>query len=148
MTTYKRAQTLSDTEAAYIAGLVDGEGTITLTRKHRNENRQLALTISSTERGMLDFVLARTGVGKITNKRRSKAHHQDSFAYAVYNRQALQLIRQIGPYLLSYKSARCALILSEYIKLTPRNGKYSPSVKAARERFETSLLAIKPATHI
>lgn len=27
--------------AGYIAGLIDGEGTITLTRVHRNENRRL-----------------------------------------------------------------------------------------------------------
>jgi hypothetical protein len=33
---------LSKTDAAYIAGLIDGEGTVTLTRKHRNENRQIA----------------------------------------------------------------------------------------------------------
>jgi hypothetical protein len=32
-------------DAAYIAGLIDGEGTITLSRKHRNENRQLAISI-------------------------------------------------------------------------------------------------------
>jgi hypothetical protein len=47
---------LSSTDAAYIAGLIDGEGTVTLTRKHRNENRQLCVSISSTERPMLEFV--------------------------------------------------------------------------------------------
>jgi hypothetical protein len=31
---------LSATEAAYIAGIVDGEGTITLTRTHRDEGRR------------------------------------------------------------------------------------------------------------
>jgi hypothetical protein len=89
MTTCKVANKLSETEAAYIAGLVDGEGSITLSRKHRNENRHLGLTISSTELPMLEFVLAATGVGKITNKARSQPHHSHSYAYAVYNRQAL-----------------------------------------------------------
>lgn len=36
--------TLSQPDAAYIAGLIDGEGTITLTRKYRGGNRQLAVT--------------------------------------------------------------------------------------------------------
>ncbi len=40
MNTYKTTACLVPTEAAYIAGLIDGEGTITLTRKHRDENRQ------------------------------------------------------------------------------------------------------------
>lgn len=38
---------LLGTDAAYIAGLIDGEGTVTLTRKHRNENRQLCVSISA-----------------------------------------------------------------------------------------------------
>lgn len=59
---------LSATDAAYIAGLIDGEGSITLTRKHRNENRQPAITISNTERILLEFVLRVTGAGKITRK--------------------------------------------------------------------------------
>jgi hypothetical protein len=41
MTKYKLNNVLTATDAAYIAGLIDGEGTVTLTRKHKNENRQL-----------------------------------------------------------------------------------------------------------
>jgi hypothetical protein len=144
MTTYKVAKSLSPTQAAYIAGLVDGEGSITLTRKHRNENRHLGLTISSTERTMLEFALDATGVGKITNKARSKPHHTPSYAYAVYNRQALQLLAQIHPYLLSYKSGRSALAIRDYVKLTPRNGKYSARLATEREKFELQFLRIKP----
>lgn len=54
MRRYKIPNTLTRIDAAYIAGLVDGEGTITLTRKHRHENRQLAVTISNTEKPLLD----------------------------------------------------------------------------------------------
>jgi hypothetical protein len=144
MTTGKVANKLSETEAAYIAGLVDGEGSITLSRKHRNENRHLGLTISSTELPMLEFVLAATGVGKITNKARSQPHHSHSYAYAVYNRQALQILEQIHPHLLSYKSARSALAIRDYVKLTPRNGKYTARLKTEREKFELLFLGIKP----
>lgn len=50
MATYRKVRRLSRAEAAYIAGVIDGEGTISLTRKHRGEFRQLAVSISSTER--------------------------------------------------------------------------------------------------
>ncbi len=50
MVTYKTGNSLKVAEAAYIAGLIDGDGTVTLTRKHRNENRQLAVTISNTDK--------------------------------------------------------------------------------------------------
>lgn len=134
---------LSSTHAAYIAGLIDGEGTVTLTRKHRNENRQLCVSISSTEKPMLEFVKQSTGVGKITNKRTSKPNHSPSYTYAVYNRQALDLLREVLPWLKSYKGERAVLILQDYVRLTPRNGKYSPSLKSARKLFEKQILAIR-----
>jgi hypothetical protein len=135
---------LSTAQAAYIAGLIDGEGTVTLTRKHRNEHRQVCVSISSTERGLLDFVLNATGAGKITNKSTSGRHHTPSFAYAVYNRQALALLQQTLPYLISYKRDRAELILTEYLSVTPRNGKYSAELLARKANFERRVLAIKP----
>jgi hypothetical protein len=62
-------------EAAYVAGIIDGEGTITLTRIHRGENRRPVVSISSTERALLEYVQLVVGAGRITNKRRSRAHH-------------------------------------------------------------------------
>ena len=56
MNSYRQIKQLSKTDAAYIAGLIDGEGTVTLTRKHKNENRQLCVSIASTEIELLDFV--------------------------------------------------------------------------------------------
>jgi hypothetical protein len=141
---HKVAKTLSTAEAAYIAGLVDGEGTVTLTRKHCSENRQLALTISSTELVLLNHVRHCTGVGKITNKAPSKEHHLKSFTYAVYNRQALQVLQQISPYMLSYKSSRANLALREYTRVTPRNGKYNSEQREARLAFESEFFSIKP----
>jgi len=135
---------LSVKDAAYIAGLIDGEGTITLQRKHRNENRRLAITIASTERQLLEFVLDASGVGTITSKKTYQPHHAKSFTYAVYSRQALALLQQIDSYLLSYKKKRAALILKEYVSLTPRNGKYSASLKEQRAEFEEKFLRIKP----
>ncbi len=135
--------TLSAVDAAYLAGLVDGEGTITLSRKHKNENRQLALSISNTERQLLEFTLRAVGAGKITRKRTAASHHTASFTYSIYNRQALALIRQLTPYLRSYKVKRAELILQNYLALTPRNGKYSGTLKQRRREFEQAVLAIK-----
>jgi hypothetical protein len=143
MNTYKQIKLLSKIDAAYIAGLIDGEGTVTLTRKHKNENRQLCISIASTEIALLDFVLKVTGVGKITNKRTTKPHHTHSFTYAVYNRQALALLEQTLRFLKSYKHERAALILKDYLDVTPRNGKYNAEILAKKEIFEETVLSIK-----
>jgi hypothetical protein len=101
------------------------------------------LSISNTERPILDFALQRIGAGKITTKKTTKAHHAPGFTYAIWNRQALSLLLQIEPFLRSYKRHRAALVRDKYIRLTPRNGKYTASVRAARQQFETELLALR-----
>ncbi len=133
---------LSETDAAYLAGLIDGEGTIALTRLHRGQNRQLVVSVSSTERALLEWVLHSTRVGKITSKRSSAAHHAPGLTYAVANRQALALLAQVTPLLKSYKAERARLILDDYVRLTPRNGKYDDALLAERADFERQFAAI------
>jgi hypothetical protein len=129
--------------AAYIAGLIDGEGTITLSRLHRDERRRLVVCISNNELTILQFVLAAVGAGKVTSKRTYHQRHARSYTYQISSRQALGLLKQIAPYLRSYKARRAQLVLKNYVPLTPRNGKYSADVAAARTSFETDLLAIR-----
>lgn len=69
MASYKKVKSLCPTDAAYIAGFIDGEGTISLSRKHRGDNRQLVISISNTERELLDYVKHAVGAGRITNKK-------------------------------------------------------------------------------
>jgi hypothetical protein len=142
MPAYRKTARLSEVDAAYIAGLIDGEGTITLSRKHSGENRQLSVSISSTERNILESVLQRIGVGKITRKRTAKPQHSPSFAYAIWNRQALDLLEQITPYLTSYKRKRAQCALEHYLRLTPRNGKNTRELLRKREDFERAVLSL------
>ena len=132
ITGYAHGAATTDTHGgAYIAGLIDGEGTVTLTRKHRNENRQLSISISNTERMLLEYVHRTVAAGKITRNRTTKACHTPSYTYAIYNRQALSLLIQIQPYLQTYKARRAELIIRDYIALTP----YLPASRCDRLLF-------------
>jgi hypothetical protein len=126
--------------AAYIAGLIDGEGTVTLTRLHANEHRRIVVSIANTEYQILRFVIDQVGAGKITRKKTTSDRHTPSYCYAVTSRQALALLRQIAPHLQSYKRQRAELALRSYELLTPRNGKYTRDQLADRLNFETELL--------
>ena len=79
MTRYRTVQKLDPCDAAYIAGLVDGKGTVTLTAQHRGENRRLVLSISNTELPLLEFVRRVAGTGRITTKRTYNERHTPSF---------------------------------------------------------------------
>jgi len=135
---------LSTTNAAYIAGIIDGEGTISLTRRHRNENRQLEVSISNTDMALLQFVKECIGAGRISSKGTYRHNHSASATYSISNRQALCLLRQINPYLRTYKAKRAGLILENYLKLTPRNGFYTPEITRLREEFVERFLRANP----
>jgi hypothetical protein len=139
---YARTRLLAEADAAYIAGLVDGEGTITLSRRHARDRRQLVLSIANTETCLLEFVLRCVGAGKITRKKTTADHHTVSAVYTISNRQALALIEQLRPYLRSHKRARAALVLSRYVALTPRNGKYTLELEKGRAAFEQEFFSI------
>ncbi len=144
MVVYKTTNKLSVADAAYIAGLVDGEGTVSLTRRHKNENRQLEISISNTEMKLLEYLLKTIGTGRITQKKTYSNKHTPSATYLISNRQALSLLEQISPYLRTYKQHRADLVLQDYLRLTPRNGKYSPEVQQQRDRFIEKFLKTKP----
>jgi hypothetical protein len=142
MANYKSTRQLAVADAAYIAGLIDGEGTVTLTRRHANQNREIAVCIANNELPILQFVHARIGAGRITRKRTHSVRHSPAYCYAISNRQALALLRQIVPFLHSHKRQRTEIVLSRYLQLTPRNGKYTAALKAERTVFEQDVLAI------
>jgi hypothetical protein len=133
---------LSCIEAAYVAGIIDGEGTITLTRNHSGENRRPVLSVSSTERPLLLYVQSVIGAGRITNKVCARAHHTPSFAYVVSGRQALAVLTQVAQHLRTYKAARARLLLEEYVLVTPRNGRYNADQREARRLFEARFFAL------
>jgi len=145
MAAYKSVNRLTSTQAAYIAGLVDADGSISLTRRHRNENRQLALSISNTDFDLLRQVNMMVGAGRITKKRTYSQHHTPSGEYKIENRQALELIRQMAPHLLTYKALRAKLALSDYVRLTPRNGRYTQDIAQERRKFVQKFLALNPS---
>ena len=134
---------LARDHAAYIAGLVDGEGTVTLTRTHRNQRRRLVVCVSNNELPILWFLRATIGVGKITGKRVYNPRHAPSYTFQVTSRQALDLLRQIVDYMRSYKARRARLALAEYLAVTPRNGRYRNDQTAAKAEFETRFFAIR-----
>ena len=144
MARYRKVKLLEPVVAAYLAGLVDGEGTVTLTRQHRNEKRRVVVCISNNELDILRFALDKIGAGRITTKRTYNERHADSFTYHITSRQALDLLTQIAPYMKSYKARRADLTLKHYVRLTPRNGKYLPDIAKEREHFERQVLATRP----
>lgn len=56
-------------EASYLAGIIDGEGSITLTRMHANEFRRPCISIASTGFELLIYLQTITN-GSINKKKK------------------------------------------------------------------------------
>ncbi|CAM3919359.1 LAGLIDADG family homing endonuclease [Mesobacillus thioparans] len=73
-------------EASYIAGIIDGEGSITLTRMHEKEHRRPTLTIASTDKELLLYVQSLIG-GVINNKKNYRPEkHKSSYTLNIKNK--------------------------------------------------------------
>lgn len=140
--TYRKVRKLKPIEAAYIAALIDGEGTVSLVRGNKNTHRELRIEIGNGDFKLLNWVKKLISAGQITLKRPNKKGHSISYVYRIRNRQALNLLSQISSYLKTYKRERAELVLKNYTKLTPRNGKYSPELLKQRKRFIKAFFSI------
>ena len=123
--------------AAYIAGIIDGEGSISLIKFHHNQHPSPLISISSSDLELLEWICIKTGYGRITKKKNYKpAVHKDSYTLNIRYNQALELLKYISPYLvIKRKKDRALLLLSKYKSLTVRNGRYSREQLAAKEQF-------------
>ncbi|WNF22479.1 LAGLIDADG family homing endonuclease [Mesobacillus jeotgali] len=117
-------------EASYIAGVIDGEGSITLTRMHNKEHRRPMISIASTDKELLLYVQTLTG-GAITNKKNYKPNiHKNSYTLTIKNKdEVLTTLHHIQPFLrIERKRLRALWIINHYESVTPRNGKYRPEM--------------------
>ena len=144
MATYRTVHRLDIETAAYLAGLVDGEGSVMLSGGGGSEKRTLVVSISNTDRSLLEFVRRSVGAGCITAKRTYKENHSPSFAYKITNRQALALLTQIVGHLKTYRARRAQMAIERYVSVTPRNGKYGEELAAVKAQFEREFHAIGP----
>jgi hypothetical protein len=119
-------------------------GSIMLTKFHKNQFPSPCITVSSTSLELLEWVKAKSGLGSIKSKKNyNPISHKDSYTYIVRYDKAISLLKEIEPYLIiEQKKHRAQMILNEYKKLTPRNGKYSEELLKQKEEFLNRFITI------
>ena len=99
---------ISIVDAAYIAGLFDGEGSIDFAkRKEKKSNgkaylcQRITMRIEMCDEHVLRWIHEKLGVGTVRKRNRSpsrKAHWKDAWVYSVRFRQAYQVAKLLWPY--------------------------------------------------
>ena len=115
---------LEEVEKAYVAGIVDGEGTVTLMKHHKNETHIPFVGIANNNLELLKWIKSLIG-GNICSKKKRLPHHNDSYVLNIRQDRALRFLGEISKYLI-IKKPQAELILKKYKSVTHRNGRYTP----------------------
>lgn len=131
-------------EMAYIAGIIDGEGSIMLLKFHNNQFPSPCVSVASTSLELLEWIKSKVGYGTIKAKKNYKPSiHENSFTYTIRYNNAINLLEKIEPFLvIPSKKNRAQMILYEYKQITPRNGKYSNQLILAKEDFYNRFMTV------
>jgi len=132
---------LKDTDAAWLAGYIDGDGTIGLYRKTRTGNRQAALCIDSADLELLNNVIRLVG-GSLVKKKKYAAHHRQSWTWRMYGSQNIRgVLAQVLPHLrCAFKKERARMLVEEWT--STRNGVYGRDDAVLKRDFEERFLAL------
>ncbi len=90
-------QSVADTDKAYLAGLVDGEGSVMLVR-NRLAGIVPKVAIYNTKRSLLEWCVTVVGEGSIQCQRKG-GNRKDCFSAVWQHRQAVRILRWVLPYL-------------------------------------------------
>lgn len=136
---------MTSEEKAYIAGIIDGEGSIMLLKFHNNQFPSPCISVSSSTLELLEWIKLKANVGTIKGKKNYNLDkHKDSYTYIDKYDEAIELLKELLPYLIiEAKWKRAILILERYKQVTPRNGRYSPEKLKMKNAFYEEFMAIK-----
>ena len=126
---------------SYAAGIIDGEGSIGLSKMHKSQHRSPSISVSSTTPEILEFFKSNWG-GAICKHKKYKKHHKQAFSWRLSYDAAIKFLEEIVQYLLvPEKKYRAELIVNEYKSIAVRNGKYTEEQLAKRSDFEKRFFA-------
>ena len=131
---------MKKTDLAYVAGIIDGEGSISILRCDNESNKQyksfkLRVIVTNTNEWLIQWLVFAFG-GSI-GCRPGKASHQPYFSWTLYGSQGAKFLQLILPYLkLKRPQAEIAITFQQ-----------NKSLRGRRRRTEEQK-AIEEAQHI
>lgn len=132
------------TKYIYMAGLLDGEGTIGISRSDtKGRFRAPYISVTSTTPEIITWLHENFG-GTVSKHKIYQDHHKQSWSWRLRNvPQVMTLLENVLPYMLEpEKIRRGRMLLDEYKVVTPRNGKYSSDMLTKKLEFESRFLGL------
>lgn len=119
-----KLKNFGETDAAYLAGIIDGEGSI-IRLKRKNGSISYRVVVVNTDWPMLEWITDTTGVGSLNTKPRQEEGHKPCWYWVVNAQTARQILERCYPYMIIKKDkAKKAIDHLQGIVNTGREMKY------------------------
>lgn len=133
---------ITRTDLAWVAGLIDGDGCITMNKQTNGSYRKPMVVVDNCDEEILDSLVEIAG-GSLVTKKKYQDHHRQAYSWRLYGADnVIGFLREILPYMrCQHKIDRARMLVEEYKVVTHRNGRYNPEARLAKEDFETRFMS-------
>lgn len=133
-------ESMSEIDVAYIAGLIDGEGSVYV-MKHRDKTFYPAVSICMTHAGVLAWLAEKLGLS-MSAVPRTPAGWRDQYSVRIHGARAVLLCHRMPPY-LKVKRQQAELVQAfPGDQRTAPGVTMDPSVNAQRQEFRAQINAM------
>jgi hypothetical protein len=108
---YRELKPWSLMESAYIAGVVDGEGCVSLVRSAGGRLPYPSLSVSNTHYGLMLYLTSHFGSTRPILRAAPRTNHKDCYQLAIERGRAVVVLRRIRPWLV-VKAAQADLVFA------------------------------------
>lgn len=106
--------TMTETDKAYLAGLMDGEGSISLARSFAKRTRGRyvypLVRIANTDKPMIDWIIQRIPFGALQYRSRMNERCKNVYHIGWASSEAIEVLELILPYLITKKERAIIVI--------------------------------------
>lgn len=129
----------------YLAGIVDGEGTIGITSLKSKIRFSPFISISNTNKQLLNTILEflkKEGFNAcISTKKPRKENHKTCYSLTIKDKYAIKLAKILKNELL-IKAEQATLLAENYEICTPRNGKYNSELLVMKNNLISKIKSL------
>jgi hypothetical protein len=126
---------------AWVAGLFEGEGCISLQKSPKGESWcQIVVRLVSTDRDVVEKFHCIVMVGTVRSSKPKIAHHKEQHTWSASGKEAEQVLSLLGPWLCSRRQERIAEVIS--LRRDYESRKHAISSEASRRSLVTCLNSI------
>ncbi len=131
---------LTDTEKAYLAGIIDGEGCITVCKSSRYDNRVITVAVAMNDREAIDILFEHFG-GCLFELKKQNPKWNDGWRWAVKQRKAKVVLEAVLPY-LRIKDRQAILALEFIASFTHIGGRATPEQREKQSQLHQQISAL------